>query len=104
MSCTSNSLRKKALKDDLGHEDLLKTARASERSERQATLMEKSNDIHKITHEEAKHHFSKPRKGPNKFGKYSNKGRQNRERTNTRSSSRKCFNCGESWPHPDGKT
>ena len=50
MNCLSHSLRKRALRDDLDLENLLKYARSYERSDRQAALMENpSSEVKRVT-------------------------------------------------------
>ena len=49
MNCSSSSPRKKALRDDLNLEDLLKCARPYENAERQSALMEGVKEVRRIS-------------------------------------------------------
>ena len=95
MNCLSHGLRKKAIRDDLDLDSLTKAARSNERSDRQASLMEKPNDVNKIRREEGSDKASTPRHRRRKPGKYSNRSHQNRESTNSMPPDvKKCWNCG----------
>ena len=54
MSCTSNTLRKKALRDDLKLPDLLACARSHENADRQAALIEGSSEVRRIGQQDRK--------------------------------------------------
>ena len=103
MTCLSNELRKKALRSDLGLDDLMKTARSYESSSRQADLMENSKDVHRIRN----------RKGPKESRTMSSRDPPRdpsnnpstcpSKKTVKKKKKKPCFNCGEPWPHPKGK-
>ena len=83
--CKSDTLRRKALRDDPTLPDLVKYARSMETAETQAMAMELNNN-----------NTSEIDKVSKTAGKYSSKycGKQKEVQL--------CFKCGKQWPHPDG--
>ena len=82
VGCTSNRLRRRALREDMSLTDLLKHARSLEITEQQAKDIEKGESVNALRHQGYK------QQGP-------------QEKKNNDS---KCRNCGGTWPHPGGRT
>ena len=80
--------------------DFLTIARSSEISERQATLMETTNEVNRIkNHYEKQPDNMKSKRKTHKRGKYSNRYSAN----DYEQIAKKCFGSGEAWPHTGGK-
>ena len=101
LSCKSNALRRKALREDLDLTALLKAGRALELSDMQAKEVESDKTtVNTVNHK--KKSDRRPKKG---------KGRRREEHSESRSESRKesrkteesskCRNCGGAYPHRD---
>ena len=101
LSCKSNALRRKALREDLDLTALLKAGRALELSDMQAKEVESDKTtVNTVNHK--KKSDRRPKKG---------KGRRREEHSESRSESRKesrkteesskCRNCGGAYPHKD---
>ncbi|XP_062610353.1 uncharacterized protein K02A2.6-like [Saccostrea cucullata] len=90
--CSSTRLRRRALRDDVNLEDLLKLARSLELSDKQASEIEKTDKS-----AEEVNSMRKRRNVP----KFLERKRDTRDRTDT-PSKEKCFNCGGQFPHLKG--
>ena len=88
-NCYSDRLRRKALRDDLDLQNLVAAARAIELSNKQAALIKKKD-------QEDLNRLKKPEKYSNKL-KYFDKQKEP-------DFQRKCFSCGDSWLHKNGKS
>ena len=102
LSCKSNALRRKALREDLDLTALLKAGRALELSDMQAKEVESDKTTVNTVNHKKKSAMRRPKKG---------KGRRREEHSESRSESRKesrkteesskCRNCGGAYPHKD---
>ena len=92
-NCKSDILRRKALRDDSSLPDLLKLARSMELSESQARTIETSRVCPEARPEIEINKLAK------KPGKYSKKSINKKEFKNDKLHDKKCFACGNSWPH-----
>ena len=108
MTCQSQNLRKKALRDDFDLEELLKCARSYENSDRQAALMDSSSDVQRINRRKSKRDSARYGKSAPKAGKEvaSGSNTPNRKKTpdsKSKNNNKRCFNCGGVFPHPNGQ-
>ena len=85
----SDRLRRKTLRDDLNLQNLVVDVRAIELSNNQAVLIEEKD-------QEDLYRSQKPSKYSNK----QDKDKSNKKETDNKG---KCFACGNTWPHKNGK-
>ena len=83
--CTSDRLRRKALREDLSLDNLLKAARAMELADHQAMAMEGESEVLKVRQHEP---VVKS---------------ENQEQSKQKVVDKKCYSCGGAWPHLDGR-
>ena len=83
--CTSDRLRRKALREDLSLDNLLKAARAMELADHQAMAMEDESEVLKV-----RQHDPVVKS-------------ENQEQSKQKVVDKKCYSCGGSWPHLDGR-
>ena len=83
--CTSDRLRRKALREDPSLDNLLKAARAMELADYQATAMEGEPGVLKVGRQDPV--VQSEDKGQSK----------------PKEADKLCFSCGGSWPHPKGR-
>ena len=98
VGCLSQRLRRQALRDNRNLKDLLTYARAQERSEAQATAVEKGvSSINAVKNEQRDTKISKThgKYQQSRFKHSSNIGNHKI----TRSSTQQCRNCGGNFPH-----
>ena len=90
--CSSDRLRRKALREDPSLTDLLSAARAMETADAQARAME-SPSILKVSQQSKS---SKERVDEQSANK-------NEQKEQSDGAKKECFNCGGSWPHSKGR-
>ena len=81
IGCSSTRLRRRALRDDMTLTDLLKHARSLEITDVQAKDIEKGESVNAVGYQKYKQQPQDKKSVPSK----------------------KCRNCGGSWPHPGGR-
>ena len=101
LNCCSNSLRRKALREDLDLEKLLKAGRALELSESQAKEVEKNEAAANAIGSKRERKPQTPSKGqPKVFPAKTTRGRHTTVKP--RANPKKCGHCGGEYPHKDG--
>ena len=83
--CTSDRLRRKALREDLSLDNLLKAARAMELADHQAMAMEGESEVLKV-----RQHDPVVKS-------------ENQEQSKQKVVDKKCYSCGGLWPHLGGR-
>ena len=107
MNCSSNNLRKKALRDDLedldleDFDDLLKCTRSYENSDRQAALMEGASEVRRIRRD-CRNKQTDTKSVPVQSA-YFDRQSVITTKVNPESSGKCCYSCGDAWPHLNGK-
>ena len=101
LSCKSNALRRKALREDLELTALLKAGRALELSETQAKEVESDKTtVNTIKHEKKNETCSKKGRGRRREQHSKSRSESHKESRKSDESS-KCRNCGGAYPHND---
>lgn len=100
IGCSSQRLRRRALRDNPNLKDLLAAGRAQERSEAQAESVEKGEStVNSLRHEQNKtKHFHKPQHQKPKSS-YPPDNTRNRQKSSGPTTQSTCRNCGGSFPH-----
>ena len=109
LTCTSNALRRRALRENFSLKDLLQHGRALELSESQATQVEKTeSQVNAV--KDSKRSYQKPAKDTDTFRsrarqpkpqshKPTSRTYENKQKTNSKK--KICFHCGGDFPHRD---
>ncbi len=99
LTCTSNSLRRRALRDNLDLPNLLKTGRAIEISERQASQVEQQefSSVNSLRDGNQQHPNKEATGGPR--SRFENQRSRNLRDVEQNRGKQTCGNCGGTYPH-----
>ena len=101
LSCKSNALRRKALREDLDLSALLKAGRALELSETQAKEVESDKTTVNVVKDKKKNE-RRSKKGKGRRREQHNESRSGSQKeSRTSNDASKCRNCGGAYPHKD---
>ncbi|KAK3092635.1 hypothetical protein FSP39_005203 [Pinctada imbricata] len=100
-SCSSSRLRRRALREEMNLENLLKLARSLELSDSQASHIEKESVASSVVNKLNMQGQSQSRGRGRSRGRARSRGAQNRSTGNDRrrQGGKKCFKCGYDYPH-----